>query len=414
MKVNITLFTLLLVCTYLNAQSLHCDGSRYNEQVFDNVTETLDIKFGENISVAGEATELFVDVFEPTDDVFTERPFILLLHGGAYVAGEKESLHDICRDYAKRGYVAATMSYRLYDGPLLPLPDSIDLVEVVVQSVEDTYAGLRFFTDDAKTDNTFGIDPDMFFVGGVSAGGITAVHTAYMDEGDDIPEFMANFINPDYGLGGNSNDLTDVSVEVQGVLNFSGAIYNTSWMDENDEPIFSAHDDGDNVVPYGVGFATPFFSIPLVSLQGSETIESRATELDIENVLITFEDSDGHVSYFDDLGSDAGIQVMNGSSTFLEGIVCDGISSVNESLGLETFKAYPNPATNIIQVSFDESIGLEYIEVYNQFGQMIYQLKVNVSNIILSKEDIGKGLFIIKGRNTEGLEIISPTKIIMN
>lgn len=398
----------------LISQPLHCDGVRYIDQVFDEVTETFDIKFGENITVSGETKELLVDVFEPADDDFTERPFLLLLHGGAYVGGDKESLHDVCRNYAKRGYVAATMSYRLFDGNLIPLPDSTDLIEVVIQSVEDTYAGLRFFTNDAKNDNTFGIDDEMFFVGGVSAGGITAIHTAYMDENDDIPEFMLEYIDPDFGLAGSSNDLTDINPVIKGILNFSGAIYNTSWMDAGDEPIFSAHDDGDNVVPYGIGYATPFFGIPLVSLQGSEAVEARATELGIPNVLITFENSLGHVSYFNNLNSDKALEVLNGSSLFLEGIVCEGFSSSGASIDLETFKAFPNPGYDQIQLEFDASIGLELIEVYNQFGQLVEQIFPKGSSSTLSKSAIGSGLFIVRGMNKDSMEIISPIKVIMH
>lgn len=410
----LTFICFLFTSNFIIGQSLHCDGTRYLEQVFDEVTETLNIKFGENTTVSGVTKELMVDVFEPTADGLTERPFLLLLHGGAYVGGEKESLHDICRNYAKRGYVAATMSYRLFDGPLIPLPDSTDLIEVVIQSVEDTYAGLRFFINDAEIDNTFGIDTDMIFVGGVSAGGITAIHTAYMDENDEVPAFMEEFIDPVFGLGGNSNDLTDIDPVVKGVLNFSGAIYNTSWMDADDEPIFSAHDDGDNVVPYGIGFATPFFGIPLVSLQGSEAIEARATELEVPNVLVTFENSLGHVSYFNNLTSDKAIEVFTSSSVFLEGIVCEGFSSTDSALELETFRAFPNPGVDQIQIQFDTTIGLELIEVYNQFGQLVSQLYPNEGTSIISKSDIGSGLFIVRGKNEASMEIISPIKIIMH
>jgi para-nitrobenzyl esterase len=412
-------FLFSVICTLsitgLAAQASHCDGSRYTEIVFDELTETLDVKFGENITVSGETKELLVDIFEPAGDDIAVRPFVLLLHGGAYVGGEKESLHDVCREYAKRGYVAATMAYRLFDGPLIPLPDSTDLVEVVVQSVEDTYAALRYFINDAADENVYGIDTDMIFVGGVSAGGITAIHTAYMDEEDDIPSFMADFIDPEFGLGGNSNDLTDITPEIKGILNFSGAIYNVSWMDDKDEPIFSAHDDGDNVVPYGVGYATPFFGIPLVSLQGSLPIEQKATELGIVNELVTFENSLGHVSYFNNLSSANATEVFTKSSLFLEGIVCEGISSTNNRLGLETFKAFPNPSTAMITLEFEESLGLEYIEIYNQLGQLVSLRSTDEqSSLILSKEDIGSGMFIIKGKNKNQLEVLKPVKVIFN
>ena len=97
----------ILLSSYLiiaYGQPLHCDGSRYLVSVFDEVSETLNIKFGENITVSGETKELLVDVFEPVGDAFTERPLLLLLHGGSYVGGNKESLHEICRNYAQNNF----------------------------------------------------------------------------------------------------------------------------------------------------------------------------------------------------------------------------------------------------------------------------------------------------------------------
>ena len=377
-------------------QAPACDGQRYIEEVFTDLTETFDVKYGENITVTGATKELMVDVFEPAGDVEVKRPLLLLIHGGSFVFGDKSDLHDICRSYARRGYVAATMSYRLFDGPIVPLPDSIALVEVVVQSVEDASAALRYFKDNAVNDNTFGIDPDQIVIGGISAGGITSVQVAYMDDNDEIPDFMALNIDDVYGLAGNSNDLTDINTDVIGVLNFSGAIYNTAWMDADDEPIYSVHDDGDNVVPYGVGYAAPFFGIPIVSLQGSEAVHGKAIELGINSELVTIENSLAHVSYFNNLSSDIAQEVLLGSSTFVENLVCNDPSSVEELSALMNTTAYPNPSDSEILIEWSADLKDARLLVFDQLGKLVIEKEVSGFSTTVSKENIGTGFFIAK------------------
>ncbi len=391
------LFVFPLLTSAVHAQSPNCDGQRYMEPIFNNLIETFDVKYGENISVTGQTVELFVDVFEPEESDVNARPLVLLLHGGSFVTGDKSSMHNICRDFASRGYVAATMSYRLFDGPLIPLPDSLVLIEVVVQSVEDAFGAMRFFINDAQTDDLFGINPDMIFIGGTSAGGITSIHTAYMDENDDVLAFMTQHIDPDLGLPGASNEFTDINPAVQGVLNYSGAIYNVSWMDENDEPIFSVHDDQDYVVPYGVGFATPFFGIPIVSLQGSEIVHGKAEELGIPSELITIENSLGHVSYFNNLSSAIAIEVLDNSSIFLEGIACADVSST-ESLSqadLHIFAA-PNPSITEMQIVIPQEFMGGQLEVFDVSGQVKYAQSVRNLHMSLRASDMGRGLFVVR------------------
>lgn len=408
------LFGFFLLTSGIHAQSPNCDGQRYIEPIFDNLIETFDVKYGENISVTGQPVELFVDIFEPDEADVNARPLVLLLHGGAFVTGDKSSMHDICRDFASRGYVAATMSYRLFDGPIVPLPDSLALIEVVVQSVEDAFGAMRYFINDAQTEDLYGINPDMIFIGGVSAGGITSIHTAYMDDNDDVPDFMSQHIDPDLGLPGASNEFTDITPVVQGVLNYSGAIYNVSWMDENDEPIFSVHDDQDNVVPYGVGFATPFFGIPIVSLQGSEAVHAKAEELGMSSELITIENSLGHVTYFNNLSSAIAIEVLDNSSIFLEGIACADVSS-SESLsqaGMHIYAA-PNPSSSEMQIVIPREFMGGQLEVFDVSGQVKYAQSVQGLNMSLRASDIGQGLFVVRLSADPALgAFYSTTKII--
>jgi hypothetical protein len=47
-------------------------------------------------------------------------------------------------------------------------------------------------------------------------------------------------------------------------------------------------------------------------------------------------------------------------------------------------------------------------------GQLVYTASDFSSNIQISKAETGSGLFFVKGKNSERIEIIQPLKILMN
>jgi acetyl esterase/lipase len=83
-------------------------------------------------------------------------PTILCIHGGGFRAGKRESYDALCKKLAARGYVAATITYRL--APTYPFP----------AAVLDTKAAVRWLRANAAK---YHIDPDRIGVTGGSAGG---------------------------------------------------------------------------------------------------------------------------------------------------------------------------------------------------------------------------------------------------
>jgi acetyl esterase/lipase len=79
----------------------------------DGVTVHRDVDFHET-----PARTLRLDVFEPAES--GPRPTVLFVHGGAFVEGDKDQLAGYAREFAGRGYVAATCQYRLADEATFP------------------------------------------------------------------------------------------------------------------------------------------------------------------------------------------------------------------------------------------------------------------------------------------------------
>ncbi|NQZ75465.1 MAG: alpha/beta hydrolase, partial [Ekhidna sp.] len=219
-------------------------GERYVDTVFSEVEVVQNIQYGSNNSLSGLPKNLFLDVYSPIGDTLSERPTIVLAHGGAFVAGNKSDLADLCTIYAKMGYTAVSISYNLLDDRFIA--DSIRFSEGVVIALGDMKGAIRFLRNDALNgSNAYGIDSDQMFAGGISAGAILANHVGMLDENDPaIPDYLQAHIDNNGGFEGDTNDLT-VSSEVSGVLSFSGSLLRSQWIDSNDPPIFMVHEEFD-------------------------------------------------------------------------------------------------------------------------------------------------------------------------
>ncbi|MEM9421289.1 MAG: cadherin domain-containing protein [Pseudomonadota bacterium] len=119
-------------------------GVRYQDVVFDAATTQLGIQFGEGL-VNGGTTPLLMDVYTPFGDTETNRPVIILSFGGSFVGGDRTQLALIAENFATRGYVAATIDYRLRDTDPVA---ATDIGVAIFRSTHDLYAAVRHFRED--------------------------------------------------------------------------------------------------------------------------------------------------------------------------------------------------------------------------------------------------------------------------
>jgi acetyl esterase/lipase len=109
-----------------------------------------------DVEYSGVGGRQTMDIVRPRDASTTPRPAVLLVHGGGFRGGNKESYIPLAVKLAQRGYVAATINYRLAPRNQYPA------------AVEDSKAAVRFLRANAAK---YGLDAAHIGALGGSAGG---------------------------------------------------------------------------------------------------------------------------------------------------------------------------------------------------------------------------------------------------
>jgi acetyl esterase/lipase len=121
---------------------------------------------------------LRLDLYQPGPDSHlpNERPAMLVIHGGAFIQGDKrnESAVAMCLAFAARGYVCMSIDYRL----LRELPAHSTQHDAAMAAVEDAHAALAWLQTNALS---YQIDTSRLVIDGQSAGAITALLCSYTD-----------------------------------------------------------------------------------------------------------------------------------------------------------------------------------------------------------------------------------------
>ena len=247
---SISLFV-FLSCTEseINYTNQSDNLQRYDSQIFETITITKDIRYGANVTLSGNTLGLTMDVYQPENDTEINRPLIVLAHGGSFISGDKSDLSETATFLAKAGYVVASINYRLLD----VTPTQLAFKQVVINAAADMKAAVRYFNKDVATTNTYKIDSNNIFIGGYSAGAITALHYAYVNNNSELTTIggttFVDYVNSKGGLeGGSGNDT--YSSSVKGVINISGALFNTNFINSNEPSLYSIHGTDDVVVPF--------------------------------------------------------------------------------------------------------------------------------------------------------------------
>ncbi len=299
--------------------------ARYRDEIFDSCQTLSNIRYGQFLT-----QPLYLDVYTGTGDTARNRPLVIFIHGGGFQTGDKATLFAklTCTALARRGYVAASIGYRLSSS----ISNDTESFEAMLRALHDAKAAVRFFR---KEGTLYGVDTSQIFVTGSSAGAITALHLAYLDS-NEVPTYVdwSRVDSSFEGMSGNAG----FSSRVQGVISNWGAIGDTAWIKKGDVPVFCVHGTADSLVRYNLIPAYGPFRY------SSKYIIMAAQEKGIDNGLRLFVGA-GHELDGDTVKQDSAIQDF---SAWLSTILKRTTTSVTEaSVHLPTSitldQNYPNP-----------------------------------------------------------------------
>lgn len=384
---------ILLICTGLKAiaQTRYLDDTYFSTVQIDSV-----VPYGSNLTYTLTTQNLYLDVYQPpVSDTVSARPLIIWIHGGGYTLGSRTDDHIVlwCNEFARRGYVSASIDYRLGIGN----PDG--KLKAIYRSVQDAKAAIRFFRANASL---YKIDVNKIVLAGSSVGAFTAIHTAYWDT-DELPTAIDT---ADLGnLEGDSGNPGYPS-NPNAVVNFWGAIKDTTWIDADEPMIVSCAGTLDSVVyPGSHTWASG-------DEHGSIVIDRVARSKNITDTLRMFI---GAKHTLAGLGTGADQQVRWDTATTLvaDFLYCNLISICNVTGLIEQnnnagLSVYPNPGNATITIhAATEWIGNEYT-MTDALGRVVLSGKIMLEKTIVSIESLVPGMyyFQLTGKSNEAIKLM--------
>ncbi|MGB0167474.1 MAG: alpha/beta hydrolase fold domain-containing protein, partial [Luteibaculum sp.] len=403
------IFTLVVgMCLILSSWSQEC-GTKFLEPTFPGVAVTEGIQFGsapQVVDLVGptytpvfQNQDLFFDLYQPIGDVSTKRPLIILAFGGAFVFGTRSDAYmvELCTRYAELGYVVASIDYRLTREIIALAPTQLfpnKAPEAVAKGMHDMRAAIRFFRNSALNEgNPYRINSEQIYVGGLSAGAFCATHAAYLDKESEVPAGLESFLEANGGLEGNSGT-PGISSAVAGVISFSGALGEASWLEPGDVPIVSTHGTADEVVPYGEDSVTILgINYPV---DGSSIIHMRANQVEVTNAFYTYQGA----SHAPESGQGAYLDTgFAFTKAFMYDRVCEyqkSLTNIREINAKQfAITVSPNPSSGLFSIEGMPANG-EEVELYNTAGIRVYKGQMHSTQLDLTTVETGLYQLVIR------------------
>jgi poly(3-hydroxybutyrate) depolymerase len=266
LKQSLVLFCAIFIALPALAQTGKC--FRYKDIIFSDIQIDKNLSYISNVP-KDEKNAYRFDLYQPKVDREIGRPLIIWMHGGGFKFGSKEAngIQLWSKTFAQRGYVCAAINYRLSKHN--PVFNFDELLKSSYYAVQDAKRAVLYFKQHSKE---YHIDRDKIILAGNSAGGIIALQAAYSSNAD-----LAKLAKlPDTVEGAKTSEI----FKVAGVINFWGAIFDTSWLKNARVPIINVLGSKDGVVP------PTHKSAPL---HGGLDIHKEADALHIPNQLKVFD-----------------------------------------------------------------------------------------------------------------------------
>jgi acetyl esterase/lipase len=190
--------------------------------------------------------ETVLDIVQARAPALGNRPGVLVIHGGGWVEGDKESmLERFCLPFVQHNFVVANVEYRLAKSATAPA------------AVQDVLAAAKWFRDHAVE---YRVDPARIIVTGESAGGQLALMAGLLPASTTLGPVIkiAGVIDfygiadlPDQVAGPNQRPYAAAWIPEQpGRMELAKQLSPMTYVRKGVPPVLAIHGDADPVVPY--------------------------------------------------------------------------------------------------------------------------------------------------------------------
>ncbi|HRD52467.1 MAG TPA: T9SS type A sorting domain-containing protein [Flavobacteriales bacterium] len=399
----------MLVCASTSAQdcSIPFTAPQFDVRVDSNLW------YGNAERFNGGLDSLRMNLYKPIGDAQTERPLVVLIHGGGFVNGHRNDLNGLSSYLASCGYAAATISYRLgyYGNGILDAPYAYDANEfrrAAYRAMLDAKGAIRFLKgrhmlDSTSTANVLAL--------GASAGAVTALHAAYLDQPAEKPagcgaigqvqHFFNFYPRPDLGPVDGDLHLNGQDASLLGVINLFGAMLDTSYIVSSDDAaLYSYHQTGDPVV--GCGVQRPYWNLglglseQLPWVHGSCSIDQRMQHLGFTSERYLFNLHNGNEHTVHDP-----VSVLAEMLPWMRALFCSLTSSVDMPQST-SFSVAPNPASSEVVITRNSS-DAAMLELHDASGRMLKQRTFAQQRFSLDTSELPAGLYLIRLSGKDGV-----------
>ena len=427
------LFFLLLVTPCLSVfhsvkaqNGTYCIENRFSESAFFelqqiSISQSLVYSVVRRWPGTGVDT-LKMDIYSPDTlrDPLAARPAIMFMHGGAWLTGSRsdQGIRQKCVDWARRGFVVASISYRLgwncNASDLLAVcvlcqGNYYDMNTAVYRGAQDAHTAMRWLVANHKQ---FHIDTSALFAGGESAGSFNALHLAFWSPAYARTAFSGG---PYKILGAldSSGLYPGLKFRIRGVINNCGAVLNDAKLYYPRIPVVSFHDAADCVVPYRADRVLNCCATSFFYARGSRMIHDEQTAASVPSELHTVQGmTPQHCSY-------PSLTLVQESSCFIKKLLC-GMSpggdidyptkpSVScaslKSTGtdryeLSTVKIWPNPANSTLYLDGEALRHEKELILGELSGRVLKRITITEHTNFLTMDlsDVHPGTYMLKFR----------------
>ncbi len=386
MKTIITILLGLLVSFTTFAQ-------RYLNPIFTNVNVYSNITYGAAINIQSQVQNLILDFYEPNGDSALNRPLLIYAHGGGFSdTNQTRKLPHIiafCDSFARRGYVVASIDYRLDS-----IPTGLSN-RGIINAMHDAKAAVRYFKRFATT---YKIDTNLIFFGGESAGAITALNATYINKAAEVLFPLTLPINTNLSIEGNSGNAgytstTKAALCFCGGTNFVSGLplFDTNAINlSSDPPVLFVHGTAD----------------PLIPVQYALNVAIRTTHLGIPNLFYTFNGAT-HCPWILGLPNAPAYldSLIHFTAPFLYAVVSSATYLDKKITEPIVFKIFPNPGEQQITISLQPFIQNDKAFITNAFGQKVKELLIDKENTSFDVSAFPKGIYFIQLQKSQGLPL---------